>query len=85
MSFQTDLNALHTSPNPIHQEIAQKIKNIDDAYTAKSITADEAKDLLNDMKTEESLAVLANDLQAKVFVQKTIDQLIFIISNMISI
>ena len=27
MSFQTNLNALFASPNPIHQEIAQKIIN----------------------------------------------------------
>ena len=85
MSFQTNLNALLASPNPIHQEIAQKLKNIDDAYVAKSITEEEAKDLLNDMKTEEALAALADDLQAKVFVQQTIDKLIFIVSNIISI
>ena len=85
MSFQTDLNALLSSPNPVHQELAQKIKNIDDAYVAKSITEDEAKDLLNDMKTEEALIALANDLQTKIFVQKLIDKLIFIVSNITSI
>ena len=85
MSFQTDLNALLSSPNPVHQEIAQKIKNIDDAYVAKSITEDEAKDLLNDMKTEEALIALANDLQTKIFVQQLIDKLIFIVSNITSI
>ena len=85
MSFQTDLNSLLTSPNPAHQEIAQKIKNIDDAYVAKSITEDEAKDLLTDMKTEEALISLANDLQTKIFVQQLIDKLIFIVSNITSI
>jgi hypothetical protein len=85
MSFQTNLSALFASPNPVHQDLAQKIKNIDDAYVAKSITEEEAKDLLNDMKTEEALAALANDLQSKIFVQQTVDKLIFIISNIISI
>lgn len=84
MSFQTNLNELFASPNTVHREIAQKIKNIDDAYTAKTITEDEAKDLLNDMKTEEALSALADDLQGKIFVQHTIDKLIFIISNIIS-
>ncbi len=85
MSFQTDLNALLFSSNPVHQEIAQKIKDIDDAYVSKSITEDEAKDLLNDMKTEEFLISLANDLQTKIFVQQLIDKLIFIVSNITSI
>lgn len=85
MSFQTNLNAMFASPNSVHQDLAQKIKNIDDAFVSKAITEDEAADLLNDMKTEESLVTLAGDLQSKLFVQQTIDKLLFIVKNIPSI
>jgi hypothetical protein len=83
MSFQTNLNELFASGNPYAVAIAEKIKNIDDAYANKLITADEAKDLLNDMKTEEALVDLANNLQIKLYVQQTIDKLIFLVENVI--
>lgn len=83
MSFQTNLNELFASGNPYAVAIAEKIKNIDDAFADKLITAEEAKDLLNDMKTEEALIALADNLQAKLYVQQTIDKLIFLIENVI--
>lgn len=83
MSFQTNLNELFASGNPYAVAIAEKIKNIDDAYADKLITAEEAKDLLNDMKTEEALIDLANNLQMKLYIQQTIDKLIFLVENVI--
>lgn len=85
MSFQDDLNKLLGSSNPYAQLLGQKVKNINDALEAKTISADEAKDLLNDINVATQIANLAQDLENQILAQKVIDGLIYIIENISSI
>jgi len=81
MDFKHDLAELLGSNNAIAQKIAQQVKNINDALEANAISATEAEDLLKDIEVEKQLLVLADDLKAKILVQKVIDGLVSIITN----
>lgn len=83
MSFQNELNQLMNRGNPIAQVLAQKIKNINDAYASGDITADEAKDLLNDIDVAKQLVELANDLESKILLQKVVDGLATILGTVL--
>ena len=83
MDFIDDLENLAKSPNPYAKKIAGKIKEIQDAHDAGTITDAEALDLLNDMKVSAWLVTMADDLQEKILAQKIIDSLIAVISTII--
>ena len=83
MSLENTIGKLLKSGNPTAEKIAQKIKNINDALAAKDITADEAKDLLNDMDVATHLAELANELEMKILVQQAVEALTSIIGSII--
>lgn len=83
MSFQNDLNELMGKNNPIAQVLAQKIKNINDAFASGDITADEAKNLLNDIDVAKQLVELANDLETKILLQKVVDGLTRILGSVL--
>lgn len=83
MNFQDDLNKLAGESNPIAQLLAQKIKNINDAFESGAITADEAKDLLNDIDVAKHLVELANDLESKILFQKVVDGLTTVLGAII--
>lgn len=80
MSTESNLTTLMKSDDDIAQKIARQIANINDAFTSKAITADEATDLLNDMNTDTSLIMLVRDMKAKILIQEIISTLVNAIS-----
>lgn len=81
MNFADTISSLLSNNNPIAQQLAGKIKNINDAFAAREISADEAKDLLNDIDVETQLIQLANDLETKILVQQAVSILLNILEN----
>lgn len=82
MSLKEDIDNLSLSSNPLAQSLGSKLKNINDALEAKEITADEAKDLINDINIDSEIIKLANDLESKILLQKAIDSFISLIGNL---
>jgi len=83
MSTEDKIKELVSSDNPYAQQIGAKIQGIHNALNDGSITSVEAKDLLNDMKVAQELAMGAADLEEKILMQKAFDAIVGVLELII--